>query len=157
MSEEANPLLSPYIELLSTLRTELVVSSYIPLSERLLLGIVRATRVLECAQVFRGFPSSIQLRFHTAHRDIRTNYRWEGRGGAALWSVSQLGTEDRKAGTHLTIRIGPADLPQRYEADFVVPDDQKSKACLSYAVVETYGILWRSLRFGQVITGSQMN
>jgi hypothetical protein len=56
------------------------------------------------------------------------------------------------------ILIGLADLPRRDEGGFVVPGgDQESMAYLPYAVVETYGILWRSLRSGQVITGSQMN
>lgn len=95
-------------------------------------GIVR-TRVPQCARAFLDSLSLNPWRFHTVHRDIHTDFPWEGRGEAALWSALQPDTGDRKGGRHSKTRIGPVDLHWMAEAGFVVPGgDQEPRAFLPY-------------------------
>ncbi len=66
-----------------------------------------------------------------------------------------LDTGDNREARHSRTQTDLADLPSRNEADFVEPEDeQEPRASLVYVAFETFLILLRSLRQGQVITGS---
>lgn len=100
----------------------------------------RVVEIMErqCERVFQGSRSLTRWRSHIAHRDIRRDFRWEGREAGALWSVWPLDTGDNREVRHSRTQIDPAGLPAKDESDFVEPrDDRGPRASLAYVAFET--------------------
>ncbi len=77
-------------------------------------------------------------RSHTAHKDIRKDFRWEGREAVALWLVLQLGNGDSREARRSRNQTDLADPSVKNEADFVeAGGDLGPRASLAYAVFET--------------------
>ena len=92
----------------------------------------------QCERVFQDFLSWSRWRSHIAHRDIHTDFRWEGREAVALWLVLQLGSVDSTEARRSRTQTDPADLSVKDEADFVeAGGDRGPRAYLAYEAFET--------------------
>ena len=99
---------------------------------------IAGIRARQCERVFQDSQSLTRWRSHTAHKDIRKDFRWEGREAAALWLVLQLGNGDSREARRSRNQTDPADPSVKNEADFVeAGGDLGPRASLAYEVFET--------------------
>ena len=70
---------------------------------------IAGIRGRQCERVFQDSRSLIRWRSHTAHKDTRKDFRWEGRAAAALWLVLKLGNGDSRGARRSRNQTGPAD------------------------------------------------